>query len=43
MLRHMLLPFKIPFFDFLTSVFVDIANFGLLISKMNQVIKKTDF
>ena len=37
MLRHLLLPFKLPFFDFLTSVSVDIDNLALLISKVNQV------
>ena len=37
MLRHFLLPFKLPFFDFLTSVSVAIDNFALLVSKINQV------
>ena len=37
MLRHLLLPFKLPFFDFLTSVSVDIENLALLVSKINQV------
>ena len=37
MLRHLLLPFKLPFFDFLLTVSVDIDNSALLISKVNQV------
>ena len=35
MLRDLLLPFKLPFFDFSTSVSVDIDNLALLISKIN--------
>ena len=38
-LRHLLLPFKLPFFDFLTSVSVDVDNLASLISKINQVNK----
>ena len=37
MLRHLLLPFKLPFFDFLTFFSVDIDNLALLISTINQV------
>ena len=37
MLRHLLLPFKLPFFDFLFTVSGDIDNSALLISKVNQV------
>ena len=36
-LRHLLLQFKLCFLDFLTSVSVDIENFSLLISNINQV------
>ena len=37
MLRQLLLLFKLPFFDFLTSVSVDMDNLALLICKINQV------